>query len=835
MPRKIISGCLCVWLFLGLATGCRPSGHTARHGAYGYFDTHFQDESQFIVETVVSDLAEQVYFAKFHKLPEADVFLVSAGETEGSTFEAPVYNVQIDLDKGHRGIKVKLNVSGAIWSPEIYDPVMTQLVQALGSVAGTGAGTGAETDAGLLAKLANDTATTIEDENQRLSAALQDDFTDPGLHERAAVLLGAFMLREHSGYFYEIRSPLCRMTAHLAMVRWLSGGATPGINGQVAGVMLLTLMNNQAAAVQSLGGIKTNNAALLSWTRALQALNTGDYRPLDKVDGLSRIESTAWFSALHASANSDIAWGKLSDSQKQVADFSRIASEGHYSVGLGHELLTLALPAEYEELSGIYEQSQKKKLTQKNLAKVLNQMPDRCFSVGADGKLEPHIIGWGLWAGFFQRQLCHAVEHNFDFMQHGWGVPDDAKEFATKCNGMFDGLRLYPFVRRFNAVNEEEYHKSVDDGFKVTVATPQLVPPECWNYLCYELSPGVLYQPNPNPHVNEWHSHNPPPGTAYNPYPRLDHPSLTSHPGAVERLHVMAPYDCDIAWYIWANKYNRTPNHEQALELYRPVLEYDDNAMQKVAESVRNNPLEYEKLMSRAAQINPSLYFSLGDYFSESNPDKAAGYLEKGTALDPDSVRAANRALWLVKYYLKNNRIEDARKEADFAGEVYSYSGLEAKAWFLEATKDYDGAHQWYANIKERYEDAAPLIAFCAQYKATTGDTRFDAEVKSNQKAVFPMGLEKVELGGFSNPPTDGVLLKTESTLSRAAGLKAGDVIVAFDGIRVHNTVQYQYQLNDSAAPGFDLIVWQGSAYHEIKASPPNHRFQVELGNYSNK
>ena len=86
-------------------------------------------------------------------------------------------------------------------------------------------------------------------------------------------------------------------------------------------------------------------------------------------------------------------------------------------------------------------------------------------------------------------------------MNHMWCVPDEAKEFAAKCEREFGGLWLYPFVRRFNCTDIKTYHKSVDDGFKLTVATPQLVPAECWNYLCYRVSFAPWYKPNPNPHV----------------------------------------------------------------------------------------------------------------------------------------------------------------------------------------------------------------------------------------------------------------------------------------------------------------------------------------------
>jgi len=64
---------------------------------------------------------------------------------------------------------------------------------------------------------------------------------------------------------------------------------------------------------------------------------------------------------------------------------------------------------------------------------------------GPDGKPAVHVIGWGQWAMFFQRQLGHAVEQNFDFQQNKWGVPDQAKTFAAQCDETFAALRLSPF------------------------------------------------------------------------------------------------------------------------------------------------------------------------------------------------------------------------------------------------------------------------------------------------------------------------------------------------------------------------------------------------------
>ena len=205
-------------LVLSLTGGCRPGG--AKSGA-NYFATDFQDESQFIVENIVTDLAEQIYYAKLHRVPASRQFRVAVAEPADSPLATPTYDVQVDLDKQVHGLKTKLAVTGPIWSPEVYEGVVQMLAQTVGLEAGAEA---AADNPALLAKLTDGTGTTLEKENQRLSAALEEDFINPALHEQAALLLGAFALREHSGDFYEIRSPLCRMTAHLAMARLLGGG-----------------------------------------------------------------------------------------------------------------------------------------------------------------------------------------------------------------------------------------------------------------------------------------------------------------------------------------------------------------------------------------------------------------------------------------------------------------------------------------------------------------------------------------------------------------------------------------------------------------------------------
>jgi tetratricopeptide (TPR) repeat protein len=294
----------------------------------------------------------------------------------------------------------------------------------------------------------------------------------------------------------------------------------------------------------------------------------------------------------------------------------------------------------------------------------------------------------------------------------------------------------------------------------------------------------------------------------------------------------MAPCDGTITRYIWKHKYKSKPTYEQAIALFQPKLAYDHHAMEKVADTVLDQPVKYEELLSKAAELNPADYFELGDYFEGRDPDKAAAYIEKGNALDPDSVRATYYASWLVSYYLKNGKIEAARREADFAGEVYSYVGLKAKAEFLEAIGENDGAFEWYSKIEERYGKSQPLIAFYIRHKAKTGSTTYDSQMQSRVHQLFPDGIEKTTLKDFKSPPEDGTLIREATSLAKASGLKVGDIIVGVYGIRIHNFKQYICVRDINLAPEMDLIVWQEGRYLEIKASPPDHRFGGDFGDY---
>lgn len=818
-----------------VAFGCsrKPQSSQKLPSSGGYFQTPFQSESQCIVEAIVSDLAEQIYFAAHHRLPDQKYFSVVANEKPGTTVDIPLYDLQIRLEPKKSDVRMDLRIDGPIWSPEVYRGVADALANSTGLSGGSGTGTD---DTSLLSKLVDSKAETIEEQNKDLSTALENDFANPDLHEKAALLLGAFVLREHSGNFFEIRSPLSRITAHLAMARFLRGSDAYDINGQMAEALSLTMMNDEALALEKLSAMKTNDTAVAAMIRALRIRNTGDYRLLSDSTNCSPIEGIQWFGAMASYISTAMAWPRLSDERKQTVDYVRTANDIGYSVEIGHELLQISLPLEIQEITNVYQLAYDKDFDLKQVVSLLNRTPEYCFSTAPDGKAHVNVIGWGQWAMFFQRHLCHAIQQNFYLMNSMWGVPDDAKQFAAYWDKVVGGLTLYPFVQRFDCTDVESYHKSVDDSFKVTAAAPQFVPAQCWNYLCYKVRFAPLYSPNPNPHINEWHDHNPPPGTVYDLYPRLNHPSLISRADTIakfEQLHEMAPYDCRISDFILNRKYNGHPTYQQALALYHEVMDYSLNSLRWLANASYDDPKQYEDYMSRAAQLDPSCYYSLGDYaFNHNDEDKAARLYQKAYDGDQDRVRASNHALWLVRYWLKHGRKDRAEQIATEGGNVYSYGGLEAQAVFFELTSNYDAAFGWLNKIDERYNDSVPLVSFCLRYKESTGDGRFEDELQKRVGKIFPKGLEKVSLSDLKGPPTDGVLFLGQNPAMESVGLKKGDVIVAAYGVRVHDTVQYTYQRDTKSTPGLNLIVWQGNAYRELNPVLPGHKFGVDIGNY---
>lgn len=121
-----------ILLLTVLVSGCKPKLPTRSANPSAYFKTPFQNESQFIVETIVSDLAEQMFYTKFHRLPDHKYFSVIATERAGTPLDTAEYELQVQMDSKHAVLKLELNLGSPIWSPAVYQSVSEDLAHAVG-------------------------------------------------------------------------------------------------------------------------------------------------------------------------------------------------------------------------------------------------------------------------------------------------------------------------------------------------------------------------------------------------------------------------------------------------------------------------------------------------------------------------------------------------------------------------------------------------------------------------------------------------------------------------------------------------------------------------------
>jgi hypothetical protein len=802
--------------------------------ATGGSTSRFTNESQFIVETILGRMAEVVAYAKTKQPSVTQRSPIQASERAGSEMGSPVYDVEIQLSKGSP-LNLVLAITNAIWTPETYRPAADVLLKRNGLSGSGRAAANSSAGNSLASRLAAWSARAVEFENQRVSAALENDALNPVLHEQAALVLGVFGLREHSGDFSDRRWALCRVTAHLALAQALSGDVPASTDGRLAEAILFLLMNNQADALAKLAALPAD-PELVDWGRSLKARCTHDYRELAKTKDRSLLEKVALFEAQSESLNTDMAWEQLDEKEALACpDYVRIAAASDYSVQIGHVIARAGLPLEIQEASAVCELAQGSKLERAHFVSELNVLPGP-FAVRAKDKTRVHVIDWGLWAGELQRQICQTCWQGYNFMKNKWGVPDEAVKFASECDKEIGDLRLFPFVRRLTCSTATQYRQAVDDGLEVTSSLPQLVSPTCWDHLLYKVSFTSFYAPHGTAGVNEWFKHNPPPGTAFDLKGRLVQQSLAEQKdllSRLEKLHALAPYDLGLCAELAHRKFGDEPTGDQLQEAYQPLLDYAVKAITRVAYASTNNPAQFEKLLARAGELEPGRYFDLGHFYAErGEEEKAAEYYKKGVWFCRNDVLVANNAGWLVQYYFRKGQVSEADKLADRAAEVYSAGGLEAKIDLLFSENRYSESFEYLLKLDERYHKPGQVIGWCQAYKNKTGDMKYEGEVKKRLGTLFPKGMKKVSVSEMTGPPDGGVRFGQENAALQAAQISKSHIVVAVNGYRVYDTFQYDYVRDLNPEPKMTFVVWDGANYVERTASPPNHRFGVPIQTY---
>ena len=258
---------------------------------------------------------------------------------------------------------------------------------------------------------------------------------DARAHDSAALVLGAFALRESAGVFSDVRWALNRMTAHLAMAAALRGADEPAsIDGALAEVMLNILTRHQARALDQLArlGARTPSASLDAWRRALQVHVTQDWRAITLTPSTTGLEELEYLRARRQTVLRQRGIVEAETLQVERADALRIVGAAGISVEDGHVIAQEGLDHEREEAAQVFQlirdgalsdaQDRRPKDSQDRRTKINSVVAQlNVRATRAIGKNGPDVLPWGAWAEFSQRHIAMLIGMVDRFYRHRVG------------------------------------------------------------------------------------------------------------------------------------------------------------------------------------------------------------------------------------------------------------------------------------------------------------------------------------------------------------------------------------------------------------------------------
>jgi hypothetical protein len=191
-----------------------------------------------------------------------------------------------------------------------------------------------------------------------------------------------------------------------------------------------------------------------------------------------------------------------------------------------------------------------------------------------------------------------------------------------------------------------------------------------------------------------------------------------------------------------------------------------------------------------------------------------------------DAVALAADSGWLVDYYFRNNRNEEANQLAEQAAASGSANGLRIRGTMFERLGRLNDAERDFTVIAGSYQNPAPLLGFYFRRVEINHDLAYAQKWEKWRGETFARGLQP-EAATMNGTPKTGVFVYKDSERSRRAGLRAGDIIVALEGWRVDNREQY-YAINSFKDDSrMSLTLWRGTLV-KIEADMPGRLFGTE-------
>ncbi len=766
-------------LFFPLVTGCGDKSEAPASAAEG-FKSAWTCEEHWMVSSVVADL-------------QGMASLTSAATVPGKQ------------PRAYRVGEIDLAMSPSCWDSASY----LKLLENWKPTSQTAAGAPPE----LLHELLTPTSAVLQKANLAVSARLASAAGDPQVHEEAAFLLGVFGIRENARQFDDLRPLICRMTAHLVLAEKLRGTEQISPLGEWARVFFDVHAGRPRKAMERMEAIPVEGDAG-RWKRAVTLLVTGDWRRTGDLAEPSLVEAIGHARALKEHRGNALLMEFVRERKdlQAIPEWSRLLGQSGRSVDDGHLLMRSSIPMEFLEISGVFPIGENPDPAK--LAKYL-----ALESAGARGKEGFRVISDADWAAYFRRHFFSGCADVSRFTINQWASDEAAEGWEKSVLPYCRRLPGHELVEPLVATEAGDFQSDLRATAEFIRERPELAPTGLWfDYRFPNLKVSVeTNMPNQTP----WFREVSPPGTAFDPKRRVRFEGIHGDGWlkANQELHQIDPWESELCFEVAENSGNNAASVERA---WGGIREYSVRPLRQTLRSPTLTPEERIGTLQLLTSLDPQVGLQLGSALViGGRPEEAIKAYEIAYNDAEDRVAVANQSQWMIYHYKSIGQDAKAREIADHNAEVYSSAGLASAMTLAIMEKDRPRAKKYADAIAERYGESCHFAA------AAWGDPD-DTAVR----AVFPDGVREVTVADFpAGQRFPGTRIDESSATVRAVGLRAGDVVLAVDGKRAENFLQYLTLLSVTLDPHTRLIYRRGKVTAEIDCLLPGRRLETEASN----
>lgn len=755
------------------------------------FNSPWSCEEHWMVSNIVNDL---------HGMAK-----LAGATTDGSE------TVSGKKEREYKVGKITLTLSPSCWDTASYKPLLEGW-----KPAGV---TSSAVEGDLLGDLLTPTAKVLQKANESVSRRIKESPADAAAHEDAAFLLGVFGIRDNARAFSDVRSTICRMTAHLALAEHLRAGAKPSLNGEWAKA-LYELHIGRPRNARELAAAIPQEGNSGRWKRVVDLLATGDWRRTGDLSDPSLAEMIAHARALkiHRGNPQMMEFVTQHKALQEIPEWSRLLAGPGRSVEEGHLVMRSGLPMELLEIGQVFKIGKDAKPAQ--LTKAL-AITGPAALVAKEG--EPRVIQDSDWAAYFRRHFFSTCSDVSRFALRYWGSDEAAEEWEAQVLPYCRPLPGHELVEPLVSTREADFRKDMQAASAFTLSHPEQVPMALWfdyRYPNLEVSSG-----GEMPAQKPWFREPSPPGTAHDACLRIRFDGMMGGPwvSTVTDLHKIDPWDSELCFEVAESGGSDAASVAKG---WGEMREYSTQPLRQLLKNPEITPEERVETLRTLASLDPEEGFQLGYLLAMAGkPEEAIQAYEIAFRDATDRVATSNNTQWMIYHYKSKGLDTKAREIADHNEKVYSQRGLVSALALAVAEKDAARAKKLARAIEERYGDSMYVPVALWQ----------DGKNEKLLRQIFPDGIKQVTLADFKKEETyKGTRIAENSVTVRTAGLRAGDVVLAVDGQRVESFQQYFMLMATGMEPRVRILYRRGKTFAEMECILPNRRLDSSMPDYGN-